>query len=219
MISKLQSNINFKGTQVTLASPDKELFKAFAKETPKESPKPVVQEQPEETFEKVSQEQPKEKFSITKTYNKAKKGVTDVFKGFNNVTNVSAGAIRGAAEGVVATAAVGVIAKACKEQDFHIFKTAKQILKDCGSGIWSALKFVPSLITKSPLENIKSITTLPLKFYGTKKIDGYLKGHSGIAAIATAVGAAVLALRIIQGKITANQKNADIDHKTNQGHV
>lgn len=219
MISKLQSNINFKSTQVTSGSPEKELYKAFTKEPLKEAPKSAVQEQPKETFEKVLQEQPKEKFSITKTYNKTKKGITNVFKGFNNVTNVSAGAIRGAAEGVMATAVVGVVAKACKEQDFHIFKTAGQILKDCGNGIWSALKFVPSLITKSPLENMKSITTLPLKFFGTKKIDGYLKGHGGIAAIATAVGAIVLALRIIQGKITANQKNADIDHKTNQGHV
>lgn len=191
MIQRLQSNISFKNTQL-----------------------PQTQAVKEETKEAIAQEQPKQNFSITDTYQKAKKSITDVFKGFNNVTSVSNGAIRGIGEGIVATAFVGTIAKACKEENFHIIKTTGKILSDSGKGLLNSIKFIPSIITKSPLENIKTLGSLPKKFY-----KDYLKGHPAIATLATVGGLAVFALRTIQGKVNANQKNANLDHKTNQGHV
>lgn len=149
----------------------------------------------------------------------------DFLKGFNNVTNTTQGAVKGVVEGAVATTVVGVIGKNIKESEGQISGTLLGIGKDITKGLKHAVGFIPSLLTKSPVENLKNVVTLPKKFYGK----GYLNvlnkagegatSHKGTAAIATLVGVGVLALRTIQGKISANEKNADLDHKTNHGHV
>lgn len=200
MIQPLQPNIiNFKGVEASPALKARVEVQKIQQEPQKEA-----------TVEK----EPKKKVSIAETCRNTKKGVVGFFKGVNNTTGVTSGIVRGAAEGVVTTAAVGMIAKACKDQNFHIFKTAGQIAKDASSALFEVVKFVPSIMTKAPIENIKTISSLPGKFYKT-----YLKNNKGAAAIATVVGIAILAFRVIQGKVKANKKNADLDHKTNLGHV
>lgn len=198
MISKLQlnSNINFKSV----------------------APAPNLNEQNtlqnNQEPQTLTEENPKKDFSISETYNKAKKSATNVLKNINNVTNVTEGAVRGVVDGIVATTAMGVLGKACKNNNFNVIGILKDTIVDVAKGAWNSIKFIPSVITKSPLENAKTIIRLPKKFYGD-----YLKGHKSIAALASVIGACVLAIRITQGKINANKKNADLDHKTNQGHV
>ncbi|MBQ4647096.1 MAG: hypothetical protein IJB79_07080 [Candidatus Gastranaerophilales bacterium] len=218
MISRLQSNssLHFKGAELSPAL------------------KARVEANAAQKQETAIQEQPKKKASVTETYNKAKKGVTDIFKGVNTITNVGTGIIRGAVDGVALTATAGVIGKAISEtKDMQGLKVLSHIIGqtigDFAKGAWKAIKFIPSIITKSPLENAKTILTLPKKFYGSKAVlngeeivkeaTGYLKGNKKVAIAATAIGLCALAFRTIQGKINANDKNADIDHKTNQGHV
>lgn len=164
-------------------------------------------------------EQPKKKFSVSEAYQNVKKGIVGFFKGVNNVTNVASGVTRGIAEGAAATAVVGVAGKAIKgAKDSQGLKVISDIavstVKDFAIGAWETIKFIPSILTKSPIDNIKTVSSLPKKFYGT-----YLKNNKTVAIVATAVGLGVLAFRTIQGKVNANEKNADLEHKTNLGHV
>ncbi|MBR5303915.1 MAG: hypothetical protein IKU37_03710 [Candidatus Gastranaerophilales bacterium] len=162
-----------------------------------------------------TQEAQKEKFSITKTYSKAKKSAINFFKGMNNVTGVAGGIARGVAEGVVATTVVAIGAKALKEaENFNVFQIVGNAVTDVAKGACNVIKFIPSLITKAPIDNLKTIGSLPKKLY-----TNYLKNYKGAATLATVAGLSVLALRTIQGKVNANNKNADLDHATNQGHV
>ena len=46
-----------------------------------------------------------------------------------------------------------------------------------------------------------------------------MKNNKLLAAAGTTAGIAILAIRTIQGKMNANEKNANIDHKLAQGHV
>ena len=169
-------------------------------------------------------------FINSETYENAKVGVVEFFKDINNITNVTSGVARGVAEGIGVTAIVGVVGKAISEAKDEkglkvIAHIVGQTVKDFAKGAWETIKFIPSVITKSPLENIKTISSLPKKFFAKEyavneqALKGYLSGHGKVAAIATAVGLGVLAFRTIQGKINANEKNADLDHKTNLGHV
>ena len=96
----------------------------------------------------------------------------------------------------------------------NIWQSFGGIVKDTGKVLAKAFGFIPSIITKSPLQNVKSLTSLPSKFYGK-----YLKGHKATAAIATVAGLAVLGFNVVKGKVKANRKNADVDHSVNQGHI
>lgn len=144
----------------------------------------------------------------------AKKKVFNVMKGFNNVTGTTAGVIKGATFGGLALGAVGIVGKNIKAADNNIWKSASGIIKDAGKVIGRAFAFIPSIITKAPLENIKNVASVPKRFYGT-----YLKGHKGTAAIATVVGLGVLGFNVIKEKVKANRKNANIDHSVNMGHI
>ena len=187
----------------------KEVFKDFnqnslnaakIEETPKDSLQVNV----------AIQETPKEE----SVFSKIKHGMINVTKGFNTTTNTSAGFIKGLALGAAATGVVGVLGKNAKESKGQIVGTAVGVLKDIKNGAIKTIKATPSLITKAPIENAKTLLTLPKKFYKE-----YLKGNAKTAAIATAIGAGVLAYNTLKGKIIANKKNADVDHYTNTGHI
>lgn len=142
--------------------------------------------------------------------NKVFNGVIDAIKGFNNVTNTTQGVVRGVVEGSIATAAVGIIGKNVKKSGGKIAGTLGGSLKDTFKLLGKAVKSIPSLLTKAPLENIQKLSSLPKDFY--KK---YLKGNKIAGFVATIAGVGILALRTIQGKFKANSKNADIDHNVN----
>ncbi|MBR3605873.1 MAG: hypothetical protein IKL52_07580 [Candidatus Gastranaerophilales bacterium] len=166
-----------------------------------------------------AQAQPQqEKKSIVDTYLSAKKTVTGFFKGVNNVLGVSTGAAQGVVEGAVAAGVVGIIGKNIKNGEGKILETSVGILKDA----WSAIKVVPKTIKNiwlnSPKDNLAKLfkETIP---NAVKKIGPGLKKHKASAIIAAGVGVAVFAMRTVQGKVSANIKNANLEHATNQGHV
>ena len=190
-------------------------FSAFdTNKTNIKAPEPTVLNKTAEDTVQVANAQteaaPKEKL----TFETAKKKVFNVVKGFNTATGTTAGAIKGGIFGGLTLGAVGIIGKNIKEAKSNIWQSFGGIVKDTGKVIGKAFGFIPSIITKSPLQNVKSLTSLPSKFYGK-----YLKGHKATAAIATVAGLAVLGFNVVKGKVKANRKNADVDHSVNQGHI
>ncbi len=147
-----------------------------------------------------------EKFSL-------RKGLVSVLKSYNTVTSTTQGVLRGTAEGIAAAGIIGLIGKNIKQANSNIFGTFGGMIKDAGKAIINTAKFVPALITKSPLENIKTVVKLPKEFYKT-----YLKNSSKTAALATIGAVGIFAFRAIQGKINGNLKNADVDHATKSQH-
>lgn len=150
--------------------------------------------------------------SVAGTAHKVRAGFLNTIKGFNKATGVGAGVARGVVDGAILTAAVGIVGKNIKTSEGQIAGTIKGALADTAKVAKKAIGFIPSLITKAPVENIKSIAGLPGRFYG------YLKGNKATAAVATLFGAAALIFRAYQGKWAANTKNANIDHALNEGH-
>lgn len=176
-------------------------------------------EQPEIQEDKTLKTSAKDKFT------NAKKGFTNIFKKLNTVTFTTAGIIKGAAIGVATTAGIGVIGKNIKDGKGEILASGKGIIKDAFKGVKSAVMFIPSLLTKSPIENIKNVITLPAKFYGKNYLNIFnnagkeAKTHKITALIATLAGVGAFITGATFGKIRANEKNASLDHKANLGHV
>ena len=138
----------------------------------------------------------------------------NTIKGFNNVTGTAAGFARGIIDGVIVTSLVCFIGKNIKDAEGNIGKTIQGMIKDTGKAIKHVVtQSIPKIITKAPIDNIKSLKDAPGKFYKE-----YLGGNKKIGIIATAIGVAALALRTLQGKLNANKKNADLDHYTNTKH-
>ncbi len=148
---------------------------------------------------------------------KAKKGIAgkgvDAVKHITTASGIAAGAAKGAAKGVVVTAGVGIIAKNAVGSKGTITGTVAGSIQDAFKAAKTAVKSVPDLISKAPAENLKNALSLPKKFY-----KDYMKGNKAAAVVATFAGLGVLAANVIKGKINANYKNADLDHKTNSGH-
>ncbi len=156
----------------------------------------------------------KEKTSPMEKVKKARTGFLDFLKGINKFSHTTTGAITGAAGGVVAASVVGLLGKNIKQAKGQIFATAEGIIKDSAKAVWNVVKFVPSLLTKAPVENVKNVVTLPIKFY-----KNYLKGNKLTGALATLAGLGVLAFGVVRGMFKANIENSDIDHATSSGHA
>ena len=228
MIQPLNAN-----SKITFKAND-DAFKQFKQ--PTITKQNITEEQPKQDEIQISQAdktiEGAKKETITDKYNRIKTRCLNFFKGMNNITKTSSGAIQGIASGAVTTAVVGVIGKNAKEANGKIIGTTVGIGKDILKGACKAICFVPSLITKSPLENAKNLITAPKKFYTNylnvtgkmvkETAEGAseaLKTHKVTAAIATVVGVGVAAVGFIKGKINANEANAELDHKVNHGHI
>ena len=158
----------------------------------------------------------KPKTTLTDRYNQVKKGATDVFKKVNTVLGVSTGAAQGVAEGAVVAGALAIVGKNAQEGGIT-WGTVKGIAKDA----WSVAKVVPNTVknlwTKSPKDNIVSaFKSVPEH---AKNIMAGMKKHKQTTAVALVAGLAIFMIRTFQGKIQANNTNAGIDHRTNQGHT
>lgn len=210
MIQPIQSNSNlmFKGNGEVSATQTNP-YSAF-QSTPKtleEQPDTLVRSEEEQVLE---EQQPKKKLNLTDIKHK----LLNLFKGFNNVSDTTKGAVKGVAFGSIAAAGVGVVGKSIKDAEGKIAGTLANIGKDAFAGIKGVVTFIPKLITKAPIDNAKDLITLVPRFFTR-----YLKGHKGIAALSALTAAGVIAFNVVQGKIKANKKNADLDHKLNHGHV
>ena len=208
---KLNANVQFKGEldNAVNEQPKQELSNNLNEANLEKTPKTDVVE-----VQDNSQAQVAEKTSLKEKFNNFKKATTGILKDFNTVTNTSGGFIRGIADGAIIGSVVGLIGKNIKNADGKILGTLKGIGSDCWSGLGKAVKSLPKVWTQAPKDNIKGILSLPSKYYTQ-----YLKGNKVIGALATVAGVGVLALRTVQGKMTANMKNANVDHATNLGHV
>ena len=150
-------------------------------------------------------------------------GIINLAKGFNNITNTSGGAIRGAIEGISAGVLVGTIGKNIIQSKNDIFKTIKGTITDVGRAAIGIIKFIPSILTKAPIENLKNIADLPARFvkYMLNKPKGMpaAKSNKILVGLTAAIALGFIAFRTIEGKIAANKKNANIDHALNEGHL
>ena len=162
-----------------------------------------------------------QKTTIVDKFNKVKKAGTDILKDVNIITNTSGGAVRGVVDGTIATvgiAALGKSLKAAKNQKGLkvLYEIGKSLAQDSVGALKGTLHYAKRIFTedKAMYKHVGELISLPKKFYCD-----YMKNNKLLAAGATVVGGAVLALRIFQGKISANEKNANLDHKTRQGHV
>ena len=179
------------------------------------NPAPVVSD----GFEK--QEAAKEKMGFVEKCGEVKKSAFDVIKKFNSVSGVTAGTARGIVEGAALTGGVAVVGKALSEARSEkglkvLGKIVGSIFSDCWKGIKGIGVWCKNVVVDAtPLyKQIGSAFSAPKRFY-----TNYLKGHKAVGVAATVAGLGLLAGRIIQGKLQANERNADIDHKTNRGHV
>ena len=162
-------------------------------------------------------EEQKSKFSIVDSYNKAKKGVTNVIKTANTTIGVGSGLAKGIVQGSLISGAIAIFGKNAKNGQGKIWDTTVGILKDA----WKVITFVPGTIKKawvnSPKENVISLfKSVPS---GVKKVAKGVKNHRLTTCLAITAGLATVTFNTVKGKLHANKTNADLDHRINQGHV
>ena len=143
-----------------------------------------------------------------------KNNITGFIKDINTVSNITGGVARGAVDGCIAAGAIGIVGRSIKAAEGNIGRTIKNVFKETGKITWNAIKFIPDIIMKAPVDNAKKLVDLPINFYKNLKNTKNLP----TAAIATVGALGVFALRVIQGKINANRQNANLDHSINNNH-
>ena len=180
----------------------------------RKAPEPNIQDTIQIEENKDLNPQIEEKKNIGEKYNSAKYGLMNFFKGFNKIKDTTTGFTRGLVEGTIAASLVGVLGKNLKEHDGKFFASIAGSLKDIASEACKIIKNIPSVITKRPpLNTVTTIIKEPFK--QAKK----LKGNPWAIVAALSVGLGFVAYRTIEGRIIANQKNANLDHALEEGHI
>ena len=154
-----------------------------------------------------------------------KSGVAGIFKGFNNIAGIVSGTAKGLAKGILFGSLAGVAAKNWKETTSVVVNEAgKNIRKTDVKGfingtlgdifkfVGGVFRAIPEAFKKPPTETLKSLTSLPKKFFK------YLGKSKAVKGIAIGVAALTLVYNIIKSKVEANRKNADIDHSWHLKH-
>ena len=149
-----------------------------------------------------------------------------IFKGFNNVSGIATGALKGTARGIAFGCLAGVLAKNFKDattktvnelgktvRKTELTKFFKGTFEDLFNFVGKTFKAIPSIFSKAPTESLKDIKDLPKKY-----MDYLGKGNKAVKAIAIGTAALTLGYNIIKSKVQANRKNANIDHSWNLGH-
>lgn len=140
-------------------------------------------------------------------------------KRINNLTGVSKGTVLGVVAGDLAGAASGIVTKNIIKSKGQIGGAVAGTIKDSAKAFSKIFtKAIPALWNQSLKDNLKSLLNSPAAFY--KYTASGLEKNKGVAgAVATVVGAGVLAFNVVKGKMSANHNNAEIDHYTNSGHI
>ena len=151
---------------------------------------------------------------------------TDVRKGLNDVGEVTKGATVGIVQGIFAGTAsfltlwaVDVLKnlKNPEAQTSMIKDFAKPIAESVGKAITSIPKAAKALFTQSFGKTLKNVLVdAPVKmvkaFKNTNRISTPAKAVVGLITAAVVVG------NIVKAKLSANEKNAAIDHRWQVGH-
>lgn len=223
MIQPIRQNISFQSAnQGTHKTP--EIYQSIAGNAHQTQPAPNVVAQAQ------NEVQPQK--NNGGFFHGIKRGFMRIAKGFNSVKNTTSGFVKGLKEGLVAGTLVGTVganlikakksvsdsmkAKGLEASSFPLarltFKTITGTVSDVAGTAWKFIKHIPDLYNKAPKTNIKTIIGLPgkfIKYMGNKKL----------IALSSAIAVGAVVLRTLQGKISANRANADIDHSLNEGHV
>ena len=149
---------------------------------------------------KTDKKPPKEKRGFFGTI---KKGIVNIVKGFNNLTGVAGGFIKGIIPAVISGAIVGVLGKNLAENNNNFAQAIGNITKNLSENV-----------IKSLSDFGKNIIHAPSKFFNE-----YLKGCTKTKVLVIAVPLAILAISATIGKMKANKKNSEVDHYTNEGHA
>ena len=164
-------------------------------------------------FKDASAPQEESKGGVKEAAHKVRAGFLNTVKGVNKAAGVGTGAVRGIVDGTALAVLVGVIGKNVKEADGQIAGAVSGTIKDLAKGAVKAVKAVPSLFTKSVLQNVASAAKA-----AKDSVKDFAKNNKAAAAAAVVTGTALAVLRTFQGKWSANTKNANIDHALNEGH-
>ena len=156
----------------------------------------------------------KAKTSLKDKFHSLKLKAINLFKTLNTTKGITKGLIKGIASGAVTTLGIGALAKNIKQSENSLTGTISGVIKDAFNAGCSVVTSIPKLITKSPLENAKSILSITPNFY-----KNYMKNAKIGATIATLGGVGVLLFNVLKGKLNANHDNAEIDHYSKTGHI
>ena len=103
-----------------------------------------------------------------------------------------------------------------------VFDSISNIISDIGKAMSGVAKFVEGIPSKKITENLKEflspIPKLYSKYLNVLKKNGP-KTYRMVATVATLTAAVVFSVKFLKEKFAANEKNADLEHKTNLGHV
>ena len=240
MIQPIKQSVSFKaGNQGMQKTPD--IFKSVAQGTTQKTSglnasAGKVEVKPDINAVSENQTDIKPKKSFRETVHGIKIGFMNIVKGFNNVKDTTSGFIKGVREGVTTAALVGTVGanllkskKSISEslknkgveaaeaaKNFPLgkltFKTITGTVSDIAKTAGKVIKHIPDLYNKAPKDNLKTAVSLPgrfIKYMGNKKL----------IALSSVIAAGIIALRTLQGKISANRANANIDHSLNEGHI
>lgn len=154
-----------------------------------------------------------------------KKGLADIFKGYNNVTSFVSGVGKGLVGGVTFGSLAGVVAKNWKDNTVKVVTneskavsrlSVKNFIKGTAGDVFgfvkNTFKAIPKVFSQSPVETLKSIKDLPGKYFK------YLGESKAVKAVAIGVGVGTLAYNILKARVEANRKNANVDHSLGLKH-
>ena len=222
MIKPIKQNLAFGGMSVP------QIYQNVAKTSSAYVPQPQIQ---------TVEEQPEQKKQNGSIFHRAKIGVMNFIKGFNNIKDTASGIFKGVAEGIASGVAIGTIGanivksknkilkSGATAENYPLGKLALNVIggtiADVAKSIWGAVKFIPKLFSSSKSEIMDTIKNIPSKFIkylsNPTKLPG--KNSNKLIILSTVVALGCIAYRAIEGKIKANKKNADIDHALNEGHM
>ena len=154
-----------------------------------------------------------------------KQGVANIFKGFNNVTGVAAGTVKGVCKGILFGSLAGVVAKNWKDKTMLVANEAGRKIPrtdikgfiggtfgDLFEFVGKTLKAIPETFSKAPTESLKNIKELPKKYFE------YLGKSKAVKGVAIGVAALTLGYNIITSTTPAPRTTANIDHSWNLKH-
>ena len=230
MIQPLQSNsISFKSTTVSPALKARiEAQKALQEGTAAQTID--AQETPTQPDKLKKKKAPKEK--KPSLYERAKKGIVNLMQSCNTAGAIVMGAAKGLPAAAGTLGVISVVGKSITDAASSgngnagkiIFGSISNIIKDCGVGLRGIGNFIGNIPENSLKDNAKAFFSPIPRLYNRylnifNKAGEGIRTYRTIAAVATLAAATVFSVKFLKEKFAANERNANLEHKTNLGHI